>query len=132
MSIHALVRTADGTAFAGLLTEACEQPEWIAVKPSSKSDVTVYFNKSCVCSVLYEDGRQTDYAPALRNCAFEETEIPEKNVIMVRVKGGVSYRGSSVQPVSKDRESGYWLIPCTGSGIVIFIPEVETERVFVL
>ena len=52
-------------------------------------------------------------------------------VLLLRVKGGVSYRGGVIDllpgvPVPE----GYWLEPSPGSGIVLHIPMEEVEEVF--
>ena len=47
-------------------------------------------------------------------------------VLLLRVKGGVSYRALPGVPVPE----GYWLEPSPGSGIVLHIPMEKVEEVF--
>ena len=50
---------------------------------------------------------------------------------MVRVKGGVSYRGSEASAVQElQADHGYWLKPSLHNGIVIYIPQQDVEKVF--
>ena len=132
MKKHVLITTVSGTAFAGQLLDETEKTDWIGLKPGSQSGVIIYFHKNFIQSILLEDGGKKTYEPLVSGYLFqEESRIPVNNVLMVRVKGGVSYRGSEASAVQElQAEHGYWLKPSLHNGIVIYIPQQDVEKVF--
>ncbi len=130
---HLLIMNKNGSAFAGLLTYGDPEGNWIGIRPSSKSEMTVYFEKRSIHSILHEDGRQELLSPETPALPYrEDSDIPEGKMLLVRVRGGFSCRGIPAEPIEPVLESagGYWLQPSKSCGIVIHIPEAAAEEVF--
>ena len=48
---------------------------------------------------------------------------------MIRVKGGVSYRGTQTDAIT-EKPDGHWLKPSAEGDIIIYVPEKEAEKVY--
>ena len=104
---------------------------WLGLKPSAKSTVTMYMDRACIQSILHEDGTQETIRPSIPREEQTDLGIPTDHVLLIRVKGGVSYRGGVIDPLpGVPVPEGYWLEPSPGSGIVLHVPTEEVEEVF--
>lgn len=128
---HLLIQNLVGSVLAGELIYDEVDSRWLGLKPSAKSGVTAYFDRAGIQSILHEDGTQEVLRPGVPREEQTELAIPQGQVLLVRVKGGVSYRGGVIPPLpGVPAPEGYWLEPSPGSGIVLQIPMEEVEEVF--
>lgn len=91
----------------------------------------MYMDCACIQSILHEDGTQETIRPSIPREEQTDLGIPIDHVLLIRVKGGVSYRGGVIDPLpGVPVPEGYWLEPSPGSGIVLHVPTEEVEEVF--
>lgn len=128
-----LIMGKTGVAFAGKLIHHDPKSEWMGIKPSEKSAVTVYYNRLYIQSVLHQNGYEEVFSQEKTSPAYDvEPAFFGGETVLVRVNGGVSYRGCVAEAVADVDGStdGYWISPSPGNGIVIHVPEKEVEEVF--
>lgn len=123
---HLLLQNLVGSVLAGEHIYGDQDSRWLGLKPSAKSTVTMYLDRAHIQSILHEDGTQETLRPGIPREEQTDLAIPTERVLLLRVKGGVSYRALPGVPVPE----GYWLEPSPGSGIVLHIPVEEVEEVF--
>ena len=111
---HLLLQNLVGSVLAGEHIYGDQDSRWLGLKPSAKSTVTMYMDRACIQSILHEDGTQETIRPSIPREKQTDLGIPTDHVLLIRVKGGVSY----------------WLEPSPGSGIVLHVPTEEVEEVF--
>lgn len=125
-----------GVMYSGkLLMEYNEDLNWVGIKPSTKSDICLYFNMNRVEKIYFQDGKVE--VKVERN--FEEKplldlEIPEENILLIRVNGGVSYRGEKISKEDLPKEinyrDGYWISTSSVKETIIYIPEYEVKQLW--
>lgn len=131
-----LIVCKSGVMYSGeLLQDYSDDLEWIGIKPSKKSDVCLYFNMNRIAKIYFQDGSSKEkVARDFREKPDLDLEIPEKNILLVRVIGGVSYRGEGFDknnlPLGIPYKEGYWISPSAIHETIIYVPENEVERVF--
>ena len=128
---HLLLQNLVGSVLAGAHIYGDQDSRWLGLKPSAKSTVTMYLDRAHIQSILHEDGTQETLRPGIPREEQTDLAIPTERVRLLRVKGGVSYRGGVIDPLpGVPVPEGYWLEPSPGSGIVLHIPVEEVEEVF--
>ena len=128
---HLLLQNLVGSVLAGAHIYGDRDSLWLGLKPSAKSTVTMYLDRAHIQSILHEDGTQETLRPGIPREEQTDLAIPTERVLLLRVKGGVSYRGGVIDPLpGVPVPEGYWLEPSPGSGIVLHIPMEEVEEVF--
>ena len=97
MKGYVMITTDRGISFAGLEKE-CKDRQWRSIKPSSGSETEIYFAADHIMSVIHQDGTKEEYQAGndkeKQNMQRTKDGIPEGETVMIRVKGGVSYRGT--------------------------------------
>ena len=128
---HLLLQNLVGSVLAGAHIYGDRDSRWLGLKPSAKSTVTMYLDRAHLQSILHEDGTQETLRPGIPREEQTDLAIPTERALLLRVKGGVSYRGGVIDPLPGVLvPEGYWLEPSPGSGIVLHIPMEEVEEVF--
>ena len=128
---HLLLQNLVGSVLAGEHIYGDQDSRWLGLKPSAKSTVTIYMDRACIQSILHEDGTQETIRPSIPREEQTDLGIPTDQVLLIRVKGGVSYRGGVIDPLpGVPVPEGYWLESSPGSGIVLHVPTEEVEEVF--
>ena len=127
---HLLLQNLVGSVLAGEHIYGDQDSRWLGLKPSAKSTVTMYMDRACIQSILHEDGTQETIRPSIPREEQTDLGIPTDHVLLIRVKGGVSYRGGVIDPLpGVPVPFGYWLERSPGSGIVLHVPTEEVEEV---
>lgn len=135
-----LIVCLSGVMYAGqLLEEFNFENQWIGIKPSSVSDVLMYFNRDRIKEVYLLNGEKKVLIE------FDLTEkrelnlnFPENNVQLIRVKGGVTFRGEGILSLDGfsqltggvSLDEGTLLSPSLERETLIYIPNKEVEGVF--
>lgn len=128
---HLLLQNLVGSVLAGEHIYGDQDSRWLGLKPSAKSTVTMYMDRGCIHAILHEDGTKKLLRLGIPREEQTGLAIPAEHVLLLRVKGGVSYRGGVIDPLpGVPAPEGYWLEPSPGSGIVLHIPMEEVEEVF--
>lgn len=129
-----LIMCASGVMYSGELLETfSEKQSWIGIKPSKCSDILMYFSMNRITKIYFQSGesyinKKTDL------CSKPELDlgIPEQDVVLLRVKGGVAFRGQSLFSLPEDIswKDGRWITPTTALETIIYVPEYEIEKVY--
>lgn len=132
--MYALIVCESGVMYSGnLLQEYEETLQYIGIKPSQKSDVSLFFLARGISKIYFQNGEiVTKIDEDLKKQSVPDIDINEGDVCLVRVKGGVSYRGQKLDNIPKElpRFDGLYITPNSMQETVICIPEHEIERVF--
>lgn len=132
MKGYVMITTDRGISFAGLEKE-CKDRQWRSIKPSSGSETEIYFAADHIMSVIHQDGTKEEYQAGndkeKQNMQRTKDGTPEGETVMIRVKGGVSYRGTQTDAIT-EKPDGHWLKPSAEGDIIIYVPEKEAEKVY--
>lgn len=130
---HILVMNSNGVIFAGKLVFNNSSSDWLGIKLSEKSKVHVYINKSQIHLLYHENGDKEVFKKVDNTNEFTpETCIQQQNIMLIRVKGGVSYRGQLHNALIEEMEEGYWIAPTNDLKTILYIPNDEVEEKFSL
>ena len=135
---YILISCKSGVMYSGeLLQEYRDDLEWIGIKPSKKSNICLYFDMNRIEKIYFQDGScKEKVLRDFRKKPKLDLEIPEKNILLVRVMGGVSYRGERIDKENLPGEifykEGFWISPSNIHETIIYVPENEVERVFAI
>jgi|GEM_PF-1932801 len=133
---YILIICKSGVMYSGqLLQEYSDDLKWIGIKPSTKSDICLYFATDRIKKIYFQDGTsETKIETDLKEMPELDLEIPEENISLIRVKGGVSYCGERIRgediPTDIHDKEGYWISPSSIKETIIYIPEYEAEEVY--
>lgn len=133
---YILIICKSGVMYSGqLLQEYSDDLKWVSIKPSTKSNICLYFAADRIKKIYFQDGTsETKIESDLKEIPELDLEIPEENISLIRVKGGVSYRGERISkediPIEIDYKEGYWISPSSIKETIIYIPEYEAEEVY--
>jgi hypothetical protein len=129
-----LIMCSSGVMYSGELLETfSEKKSWIGIKPSKRSDILMYFSMKRIKKIYFQSGEayiniDTDL------CSKPELDldIPEQDVVLLRVIGGITYRGQSLFSLPDDIswKDGRWITPTTELETIIYVPEYEIEKVY--
>lgn len=129
-----LIMCSSGVMYSGELLEAfSEKRSWIGIKPSKYSDILMYFSMNRIKKIYFQCGEayiniDTDL------CSKPELDldIPEQDVVLLRVKGGITYRGQRLVSLPNDIswKDGRWITPTATLETIIYVPEYEVEKVY--
>ena len=101
----------------------------VVIDGTSQGEGIALFDK--VTFLVEDDGTQETIRPSIPREEQTDLGIPTDHVLLIRVKGGVSYRGGVIDPLpGVPVPEGYWLESSPGSGIVLHVPTEEVEEVF--
>lgn len=135
-----LIICLSGVMYAGqLLQELNLDEEWIAIKPSKSSRLLMYFKKERIKDVYLLNGEKKELIKSdLTQKAELDLHFPKKNVRIVRVKGGVSFRGENFASLESfgslagniSLVKGLLISPSLEQETLIYIPNEEIEEVF--
>jgi hypothetical protein len=130
---YSLIISSNGVMFAGERLDNNPGSEWTGIKPSKKSDVCIFFKKDQIHTVYHENGSREEFITDNYNSQYShKTCIPDQDTVLIRVKGGVSYRGQLYDEPIEEMGEGYWITPVIDQRIRIYIPQEEAEEIFVL
>lgn len=130
---HLLVKIMSGTIFAGEIVPDNEDDMWLGIRQSGRSDILIFINKDFIETIYYINGEVERYkSTEQRKDGSEKSIIPEDDLKLIRVKGGISYRGSVNKSICDKFQDGYWIMPTKINDIRIYIPFSEVEEVFSL
>lgn len=131
---YAMMVCKSGIMYSGeLLSEYKEDLKWIGIKPSKKSDVCIYFSADRIKKIYFQNGTSfVKQESDLREVPKLDLEIPENKIVLIRVLGGVSYRGESLSELPEEIKwrEGYWISTSSTRESLIYIPEHEIEKVY--
>ncbi|AGX41360.1 hypothetical protein [Clostridium saccharobutylicum] len=133
---YILIICKSGVMYSGqLLQEYSDDLKWVAIKPSTKSNICLYFAADRIKKIYFQDGTsETKIETDLKEIPELDLEIPEENISLIRVKGGISYRGERISKEDISTEihytEGYWISPSSIKETIIYIPEYEVEEVY--
>ena len=105
--------------------------KWVAIRPSSRSEVRFYIKKKDIVAVYDEKGGIT----RIHESREKRIDVCERNCL-VRVKGGTAYLGDRNNipeefKLAGDRaKQSIFLNIGTGGNMIVQIPENEIERLF--
>lgn len=132
--VSALIVCKSGVMYSGeLLEEYNDDLKWIGIKPSTVSDICLFFFTERIKKIYFQDGTSvTKIKSDLRDQTELDLDIPDENILLIRVRGGVSYRGQRLDQVTNEIQwkDGYWISPSTIQETIIYIPEHEVEKVY--
>lgn len=132
--VSALIVCKSGVMYSGeLLEEYNDDLKWIGIKPSTVSDICLFFFAERIKKIYFQDGTSvTKIKSDLRDQTELDLDIPDENILLIRVRGGVSYRGQRLDQVTNEIQwkDGYWISPSTIQETIIYIPEHEVEKVY--
>lgn len=133
---YILIVCKSGVMYSGeLLQEYREDLIWIGIKPSKQSEICLYFAMDRIKKIYFQNGTsKVKIECDLKEMPELDLEIPEEKILLIRVNGGVSYRGERIKkediPGEISYKDGYWISPSTIHETIIYIPENETEKVY--
>ncbi|MCR4944081.1 MAG: hypothetical protein K5986_06425 [Clostridium sp.] len=133
---YILIVCKSGVMYSGqLLQEYNNDLKWVGIKPSTKSDICLYFNMDRIAKIYFQDGSvEVKIQRDFREMPEMDLKIPEDNIALVRVNGGVSYRGEKISkeclPKEINYKEGYWISPSSIRETIIYIPEYEVKKVY--
>lgn len=144
MEEHILITSNRGVSFAGI-KEHCPKAQWMAVRPSIKSEIVIFFDVEHIDYIIHQDGTKEEPGRGKEDDIQKEDGIKkeddikkdcstacassDKTQLLIRVRGGISYRGTMTEKIL-NKPAGYWLKPSACGDIVIYAPETEVERVY--
>ncbi len=127
-----LIKSVLGTMYSGEKVCQDEESEWLGVKPSQKSDIRVFMNKKYIDTIYHIDGtiEKLDCKMNKEQVYAENDLLYEDGVVLIRVKGGLTYRGKTVDKIMDFPQKGYWISPTTIDELLFYIPNKEVEEMF--
>lgn len=135
-----LIVCLSGVMYAGQLLEELDwEKQWIGIKPSNSSDVLMYFKKDRIKKVYLLNGEKKVLIESdLTEKNTQDLSFPQENIRLIRVKGGVSFRGESISSLEGltqlenaiSLEDGTLISPSLERETLIYIPNKEVEEVF--
>lgn len=132
----ALIICKSGVMFSGKLLEPYNSDtKWIGIKPSEKSGICMFFQMERIKKIYFEDGTYEIMVDSdLRQQPKLDLEVPDENLVILRIRGGVSYRGEKLEslPEGVTWREGYWIAPNKKREMIINIPEEEIEKVYAM
>ncbi|MCX7842324.1 MAG: hypothetical protein N2489_04545 [Clostridia bacterium] len=130
----ALIVCISGVMYAGkLLSDYNDKALWTGIKPSPSSDICLYFNTNRIKKIFFLDGTSaTRIETDLKEKPEYDLDIPQEDVVLIRVKGGVSFRGQNLKqlPEGIPFREGYWISTSAVQETLVYIPEHEIEKVY--
>ena len=134
MEEHILITSNRGVSFAGI-KEHCPKAQWMAVRPSTKSEIVIFFDVEHIDYIIHQDGTKEEPGRGkeddIKKDCGAACASSDKTQLLIRVRGGISYRGTMTEKIL-NKPAGYWLKPSACGDIVIYAPETEVERVYSL
>lgn len=134
MEEHILITSNRGVSFAGI-KENCPKAQWMAVRPSTKSEIVIFFDVEHIDYIIHQDGTKEEPGRGkeddIKKDCGAACASSDKTQLLIRVRGGISYRGTMTEKIL-NKPAGYWLKPSACGDIVIYAPETEVERVYSL
>ena len=124
-----LVITKSGIMYSGMTIEDRHENDWLGLRPSKKSEVCIFFPKKHIEKIYHTNG--IIESPIVTDA--KNSEISSfSNIALIRLRGGVSYRGEILEnaPDGISSSSGFWLMPNLNGELIFNIPENEVERIF--
>lgn len=132
MEEHILITSDRGVSFAGI-KEHCPKAQWMAVRPSTKSEIVIFFDVEHIDYIIHQDGTKEEPGRGkeddIKKDCGAACASSDKTQLLIRVRGGISYRGTMTEKIL-NKPAGYWLKPSACGDIVIYAPETEVERVY--
>lgn len=132
MEEHILITSNRGVSFAGI-KEHCPKAQWMAVRPSTKSEIVIFFDVEHIDYIIHQDGTKEEPGRGkeddIKKDCGAACASSDKTQLLIRVRGGISYRGTMTEKIL-NKPAGYWLKPSACGDIVIYAPETEVERVY--
>ena len=132
MEEHILITSNRGVSFAGI-KEHCPKAQWMAVRPSIKSEIVIFFDVEHIDYIIHQDGTKEEPGRGkeddIKKDCGAACASSDKTQLLIRVRGGISYRGTMTEKIL-NKPAGYWLKPSACGDIVIYAPETEVERVY--
>lgn len=135
-----LIVCLSGVMYAGQLLDDLDfENQWIGIKPSSSSDVLMYFNRDRIKEVYLLNGEKKVLIESdLTEKRALNLNFPENNIQLIRVKGGVTFRGESILSLdgfsqltgAVSLNESTLLSPSLERETLIYIPNKEVEEVF--
>lgn len=131
---YGLIVCKSGVMYSGkILQDYQSDLKWLGLKPSSKSDICIFFSTDRINKIYFIDGTsidKTDYN--MKKKPEMDLGFPEMNLQLVRVKGGISYRGERIESIPNNLglSDGMWLATSLKQEIVVYIPHREIEKVY--
>lgn len=129
-----LVVCLSGVMYAGTLLEKfISDMKWIGIKPSSSSGILMYFSMDRIKKIYFQNGEsKTIWESDLTIKQESNLTIPNDNIIMLRVNGGVTFRGERIDsvPDMSLQKDGIWITPSLEREAIIYIPDYEVEKVY--
>ncbi len=130
---YILIINSYGVMFAGNRLISHKESEWIGLKPSKKSEVCIFFHRDQIHTIYHENGNKEEFMAEQYNLQYtSSTNLSDQDIVLVRVKGGVSYRGQLIDNIEEEAGEGYWIAPVTNQRMCIYIPKEEVEEIFIL
>ena len=134
MEEHILITSNRGVSFAGI-KEHCPKAQWMAVRPSIKSEIVIFFDVEHIDYIIHQDGTKEEPGRGkeddIKKDCGAACASSDKTQLLIRVRGGISYRGTMTEKIL-NKPAGYWLKPSACGDIVIYAPKTEVERVYSL
>lgn len=134
MEEHILITSNRGVSFAGI-KEHCPKAQWMAVRPSTKSEIVIFFDVEHIDYIIHQDGTKEEPGRGKEDDIKKDCSTAcassDKTQLLIRVRGGISYRGTMTEKIL-NKPAGYWLKPSACGDIVIYAPKTEVERVYSL
>lgn len=129
---HVLISCKNGVLYAGeLLPGYSEERNWIGIKPSSHSEIKIYFFSAAADTIYFQNGTKFKTKYEENKVSGLKELLPEpRREMLIRSAGGVSFKGFLIgEGLGNSKE--YCLALTEDCDMIVCIPESEAERIFI-